>query len=172
MGRELLLFTKSIWYGALLVLTYDILKICRNVIRHSNAFTTFEDLVYWIFCALFLFARFFKENSGILRGYLAAGIVVGSLACYFSISPVFVRFFTFLSKKVWKVLLIPLKIVKKVIKRLKSSLFQGKMFVKRKIGSGVKGLGRHFRNNNKGEEADEEKKGRQKKTRKRKKQKK
>ncbi len=170
MGRELLLFTKSIWYGALLVITYDILTICRNVIRHSTAFIAFEDLIYWIFCALFLFSRFFKENSGILRGYLAAGILVGSLACYFSISPYFVRFFTFLSKKVLRVLEIPLKIVRKMMKRLKSSLFQGKMFVKRKISSGKKGLGRHFRRNNKGEADEENKKGRQKKTRKRKKQ--
>ncbi|WP_230397800.1 spore cortex biosynthesis protein YabQ [Novisyntrophococcus fermenticellae] len=162
MSRELLLFVKSIWYGALLVLTYDVLKISRNVIRHSSAFVALEDLLFWIFCALFLFARYFQENSGILRGYLGAGVLFGSLACYVSISPYFVRFFTFLFKKILKILRIPLNIVKKVIKRLKSGLFRVKLLLRTKLGGRKKG--ERLQSHNKGESDEKKKKRRQKKT--------
>lgn len=161
MSRELLLFAKSIWYGAMLVLAYDLLRISRNVIRHSSAFMAFEDLCYWIFCALFLFVRYFQENSGILRGYLGAGVLIGSLACYVSISPYFVRFFTFLFKKVLIVLKMPLNLVKKVIKRLKSGLFRVKLLLRTKLMGRIKG--ERSRRSNKGESDEKKKKRRQKK---------
>lgn len=127
MSRELLLFAKAFWYGALLVLLYSQLEVFRNVVRHSAFVTGLEDLIYWIFCALFLFSRCFEENSGVLRLYLGAGAAAGGLACRFSVRPFAVRFFTFLWKKIIKVLKIPFLPVKKVIKWLKWKLIRGKL---------------------------------------------
>ena len=158
MSRELLLFVKSIWYGALLVLIYDTLRIGRNVIRHSAAVTAMEDLCFWIFCALFLFSRWFTENSGILRAYLGAGVVLGSLACRLSISPIFVKFFTFLWKKILKVLIFPLNLVKKLIKRLKSRLIRVKLVLNKKLAKRKRGKRPPV--TNKGELNEEKKKRR------------
>ena len=41
MSRELLLFLKSIWYGALLVLIYDLFKISRDVVKHNTVVMAF-----------------------------------------------------------------------------------------------------------------------------------
>lgn len=163
MSRELLLFLKSVWYGAFLVLVYDVLRIERNVIRHSTLFITCQDLCYWIFCALFLFSRYFQENSGILRGYLGAGVVIGSLSCYVSISPYFVRFFSFLLKKLQKVLQIPLDLVKRVIKRLKSRLFRVKLLLRNRAGERKKQQTQREYLKNKGESDGKKKKDRKKK---------
>ena len=175
MSRELLLFLKSIWYGALLVLNYDLFKISRDVVKHKTVVMAFEDLCYWIFCAVFLFAQYFQENSGMLRGYLGAGVLIGSLSCYVSISPYFVRVSCFLLKKVLKVLQLPANIVKKVIKRLKSRLFRVKLIArskseKHKEATDVKGESEvaekgynSYSLNNKGESDGKKKKHRRKK---------
>lgn len=92
MGKELILFMKSLWYGALLLMVYDCLRILRRVFRHSNGVVAFEDLLFWIGSGLFLFSRFFRENSGILRTYMFVGAAAGILAWYFSLSRFFVGF--------------------------------------------------------------------------------
>lgn len=92
MGKELILFMKSLWYGSVLLMAYDCLRILRRVFRHSNRVVAFEDLVFWIGSGLFLFSRFFRENSGILRTYMFVGAAVGTLAWYFSFSRFFVGF--------------------------------------------------------------------------------
>lgn len=91
MGRELILFAKAIWYGALLFAVYDCLRIWRNVVPHSQGVITMEDLLYWTGSSLFLFSRFFRENSGALRAYLFMGTGAGALAWYLSFSSYFVN---------------------------------------------------------------------------------
>lgn len=46
-----------------------------------------EDILYWIFNALFIFYMMYRENSGTVRGYAIAGIVIGMLAYNLTISP-------------------------------------------------------------------------------------
>ena len=110
-----------------------------------------------------------------LRGYLGAGVLIGSLSCYVSISPYFVRVSCFLLKKVLKVLQLPANIVKKVIKRLKSRLFRVKLIArskseKHKEATDVKGESEvaekgynSYSLNNKGESDGKKKKHRRKK---------
>lgn len=132
MSRELLLFIKSFWYGAVLVLFYDLFCMSRKVIRHSLFWITIEDLLYWIFCAFFLFVQFFRDNHAILRSYLGAGVALGSIACYFGISPFFVKSGIFLLKQIIKIIKLPVNIVKKPIKWLKSKIFRVKL--EKKVG--------------------------------------
>ena len=129
MTRELLLFAKSVWYGASLLLLYDVLRIFRRVFRHGPIWTAAEDLLYWVFCAVYLFSKFYQENSGILRAYLFAGILLGVFACSASISTPFVRCGAWLLNQCKKILGFPLKGVKKLIKRLKNQLFRFKIYV-------------------------------------------
>lgn len=161
MSRELLLFAKAFWYGALLVLLYGQLQVFRSVVRHGAFAAGLEDLIYWIFCALFLFSRCFAENSGVLRLYLGAGAAAGGLACRLSVAPLAVRFFTFLWKKLLRILKIPFIPVKKVIKRLKSKGNRGKL-VGRNLAAACR-RGRRRLNRHKGEGYEKKKKYRQKK---------
>lgn len=92
MGKELILFMKSLWYGAVLLFTYDCLRILRRVFQHSAGVVAFEDLLFWSGSSLFLFSRFFRENSGALRTYMFVGVASGVLAWYFSFSSFFIAF--------------------------------------------------------------------------------
>ena len=69
--------------------------------------------------------------------------------------------FSFLFKKILKILRIPLNIVKKVIKRLKSGLFRVKLLLRTKLMGRI--IGERSRRSNKGESDEKKKKRRQKK---------
>ena len=120
MGKELLLFMKSVWYGSFLLIVYDGLRILRRVFRHSNFAVSAEDLVFWTGSALFLFAKYFQDNSGILRGYLFAGVITGILAWHFSLSPYFIKYISVLLIKMRGFIMIPVKKILFFTKRLKS----------------------------------------------------
>lgn len=122
MGKELILFMKSLWYGFLLFFTYDCLRILRRVFRHSVGMVAFEDLLFWSGSSLFLFSRFFRENSGVLRSYMFAGVAAGILAWYFSLSPFFVAFTSGWMRKFKEKILILVKRLKFWMVRCRISL--------------------------------------------------
>lgn len=127
MNRELLLFAKAIWYGAVLLWGYDIFRVLRRVIRHHPALVIIEDLLYWISSGLFLFSRIYQENSGILRGYFFVGVVLGGFAYHFSLSKPFVRILSFCLNKIKKIVQKVLKAVLFLIKRLKFGVLRCKI---------------------------------------------
>lgn len=119
MGRELVLFMTSVWYGSFLMIIYDCLRIMRRVIPHSVGVVAAEDLVFWIGSGLYLFSGFFRENSGILRGYLFAGTIAGAAAWHFSLSGYFVGFLSGILKKIGGIIKIPVQKIFILAKRLK-----------------------------------------------------
>lgn len=122
MGKELILFVKSLWYGAVLLFTYDCLRILRRVFQHSAGVVAFEDLLFWSGSSLFLFSRFFRENSGVLRTYMFVGVASGVLAWYFSLSSFFITFTSGWIKKGKEKILILAKRLKFWIARCRISL--------------------------------------------------
>ena len=84
---EVVLFLHSMAAGVFLLVLYDIIRIVRRVIPHRGLFVAAEDLLYWLFHALFLFYLMYRENSGAVRGYLIAGVLLGMLAYNRTVSP-------------------------------------------------------------------------------------
>lgn len=119
MGKELILFMKSVWYGSFLLIIYDCLRILRRVFKHSNFVVSVEDLVFWIGSGLFLFAKYFQDNSGVLRAYLFVGIAVGVLSWHFSLSPYFVKYISVVLIKIKRIVRIPLQKILFFVKWLK-----------------------------------------------------
>lgn len=119
MGRELILFVKSVWYGSFLFFLYDCLRILRKTVPHTGAAIAVEDLLYWMGAAFFLFSVFFRENSGILRGYLFVGAGVGALAWKCSLSTVWVDGLSRMLIKIHVILKIPTRKLLILAKRLK-----------------------------------------------------
>ena len=119
MGRELILFAKSVWYGSFLFFLYDCLRILRKTVPHTGAAIAVEDLLYWMGAAFFLFSVFFRENSGILRGYLFVGAGVGALAWKCSLSTVWVDGLSRMLIKIHVILKIPTRKLLILAKRLK-----------------------------------------------------
>lgn len=83
MISELLLFGKSILYGAVMAASYDVLRIVRRIIRHKAGVIMIEDLLYWISSSVFLFVNIYQENGGILRGYIFVGVVLGMILWHY-----------------------------------------------------------------------------------------
>ena len=67
----------SLGLGAVLMISYDFLRVFRMMIPHGKWWTGFEDLVYWIYCAIMTFRLLFYQNSGILRGYVIICVFLG-----------------------------------------------------------------------------------------------
>lgn len=76
---ELRLFLISILAGVILFGVYDIGKAFRKAIHHKNGWVAVEDLLYWLFVALFLFYIFFAFNEGVLRNYVILGSLAGTV---------------------------------------------------------------------------------------------
>ena len=67
----------SFLLGAVLMTSYDFLRLFRLLIPHSKWWTGLEDLAYWIYCTVMTFRMLFYQNSGILRGYVIGCVFLG-----------------------------------------------------------------------------------------------
>ncbi|MDO4557078.1 MAG: spore cortex biosynthesis protein YabQ [Lachnospiraceae bacterium] len=111
MIHELLFFFCSLASGALLSFVYDWIRFFRKMIRHSSVAVAVTDFCYWIGGALFLFVVFYQKNDGILRWYAFVGVVGGMLVYILVVRDRLVNFLV-------KMFSIPIKLIKKPIKRL------------------------------------------------------
>lgn len=71
------LAVQSFLLGILLMVSYDCLRIFRLLMKHGSLWTGLEDFIYWIYAASMTFSLLFRENSGILRGYVIVGVFLG-----------------------------------------------------------------------------------------------
>ena len=67
--REFMLFISAFGAGCFLLAVYDALRIIRNVFEHPGVLVSMEDLIYWLFHALYLFRMMYRQNDGEVRGY-------------------------------------------------------------------------------------------------------
>lgn len=78
-GQETTVFFQAVLHGMFLTLFYDLFRILRRLIRHCPAAVSAEDLCYWLAAGCFTFCFAFEKTDGIVRGYTAFGIVLGSV---------------------------------------------------------------------------------------------
>ena len=92
MNQELLFFFKSILTGVFIVFIYDILRICRRIIKHGNIAIALEDLTYWLGIGFLVFIVMYRENNGEIRGYAIIGIGLGMIVYSGSFSKLLVEY--------------------------------------------------------------------------------
>ena len=90
---------KCIGMRAVITAAYDLLRICRNCLRHSHFAVSIEDFFFWVICAIFIFFVLHRENNGILRWYCVGGALVGMAVYGKLISPYFVYIMSTICKK-------------------------------------------------------------------------
>lgn len=74
---EASLAVHSFLLGIVLMISYDLLRLCRLFVPHGNLWTGLEDLAYWSYSAIMTFSLLFRENSGVLRGYVIVCVFFG-----------------------------------------------------------------------------------------------
>ncbi|MCD8012224.1 MAG: spore cortex biosynthesis protein YabQ [Lachnospiraceae bacterium] len=84
--QETAVFLIFILHGATLTLLYDVLRALRRCFRHSLVILSIEDFLFWLLAGFLTFYLAFRKSDGIIRGYAAAGILIGFLLYHFMFS--------------------------------------------------------------------------------------
>lgn len=129
MQQELAFFCRAFLSGVILTVSYDILRIFRNVKAHSVALTGIEDFLYWCMAGIFLFSMIYGENDGVIRVYTLCAAGLGALIYYKGISSLMVKGSTWVLKKLGRLLAFPVRPIRKWRKRLKFQLDRVKIFL-------------------------------------------
>lgn len=124
--RELQIVVNAFFSGVVITVVYDVLRIFRRGIYHSNFWIGVEDLIFWIFVALWTFGVLYRENDGNLRFYTMLFMGTGMILYHRTVSEPLVLFFGKVLRKLVNLLMIPLKLLKFYIvfleKKLQKSL--------------------------------------------------
>ena len=72
---ELQFFYKAFLLGALMMMSYDGVRIFRRLIPHGTIAVALEDILYWLVCGVYIFRMLYLENSGAIRGFAIAAVV-------------------------------------------------------------------------------------------------
>ena len=76
---ELQFFSKAFLLGAVMMILYDGVRIFSRILPHGAAAVAAEDILYWLFCGVCIFRMLYVENSGAIRGFAIAAVVLGML---------------------------------------------------------------------------------------------
>lgn len=117
----------SVLMGIFITFVYDLLRIFRRVVPHTFAVVSLEDLVFWVYCGAEVFLLMYRESNGTLRWFAVLGALAGMFFYKKTISPLFVKWVSFLLGKV-------LKLLGKILKCLCRPFW----FAGRKTGSAIR----------------------------------
>ncbi len=81
----------SLGMGVFITFVYDLFRIWRRVCAHNRFFVSFEDLLFWIFCAISVFYMMHTQSNGTLRWFAVLGALVGMFLYKKTVSPFFVK---------------------------------------------------------------------------------
>ncbi|MBQ8591835.1 MAG: spore cortex biosynthesis protein YabQ [Lachnospiraceae bacterium] len=139
--EEVYFFLHSLLMGVMITFVYDVLIIFRQVIRHNHFCISLEDLLFWIVCAIGIFAMLYQENNGVPRWFAIVGAAVGMMLYKVTFSRLFIKLMT-------KVLTAVLHAFVKVVAiMVKPFAFAGRKMKKcsSRIGVFFKKIGRFFK---------------------------
>ena len=107
--------------GILIGLIFDIFRIIRKLFKTPDFLTYIEDICFWIISGLILIYFIFIFNNGEIRLYMFIAISLGIITYILTFSRFFViigyKFSNFVKKLIINILIIPLKILKKLLFR-------------------------------------------------------
>lgn len=85
--KETMVFFLSVLYGSGILFFYDLLRSVRRVFRHGLAAVFAEDFLFCLVVGFLIFLFSFFETEGVIRGYLAVGMVIGAVLYHLTLSP-------------------------------------------------------------------------------------
>lgn len=115
--READFFLISMLSGCFMILVYDVLRVFRRLMKHGIFWVAIEDMIYWISCAILIFAMLYQKNDGLIRGFAIGGIVIGMLFYNHFISPWAIKGIVWILKKIIGILSYPLRLMRKSVQK-------------------------------------------------------
>lgn len=81
----------ALFMGVFITFVYDGLIILRKVVPHRALMESLEDLLFWIFCAVYVFMWLYRESNGTLRWFAIAGALAGMILYKKTISGLLIK---------------------------------------------------------------------------------
>lgn len=81
----------ALFMGVFITFVYDGLIILRKVVPHKALVESLEDLLFWIFCAVYVFVWMYRESNGTLRWFAIAGALAGMIIYKKTISGLLIK---------------------------------------------------------------------------------
>lgn len=92
MVDENVFLVHAFFMGIYITFVYDLLRILRRVVPHSNFAVAVEDLAFWVYCAGKVFLLMHHESDGTLRWFAVLGALVGMILYRRTLGALFVRY--------------------------------------------------------------------------------
>ena len=89
-------FLLSCALGGVLCLVFDILRSIRKVKEFGKVAIFFQDILFFVFCALVTFCFLLATTAGELRGFVLVGMVLGAVFLRLTLSRFFVVALSFI----------------------------------------------------------------------------
>lgn len=87
-----------------MMIAYDGIRIFRRILPHNTAAVAIEDLLYWLASGVCIFRMLYLENSGAIRGFAIAAVVLG-MVIYLQLSKILKKLGKKLHSSVKKVIM-------------------------------------------------------------------
>lgn len=88
---EAVFLLRSVICGMILGIGYEIMGRIVGLLFRRKWWRGLEDLLYWVICALVLFAMICEENGGTIRWYVLVGASAGAGVYYCVVCPILHR---------------------------------------------------------------------------------
>lgn len=73
---ELRYLGAAAYWGIVLFLLYDLLRILRNTFHHAKLIIGIQDICFWIVAGILIFRMMYLQNDGMIRWYSTVATVV------------------------------------------------------------------------------------------------
>lgn len=90
----------SLCMGVFILFLYDCLRILRRVLPHARFVVPLEDFAFWVYCGAQVFLLMYHESNGTLRWFAVLGALAGMFFYRKWISPLFVKYISFLLSRI------------------------------------------------------------------------
>jgi spore cortex biosynthesis protein YabQ len=122
MASQAMFFVWTMALGAVSGAVFDVFRIIRRIVRHSDFLTQIEDLLYWLFVSVLIFYFILHHNSGEVRIYAIIGVFSGMCLYFLTLSRLVVKLSLFvigIIKKIIamtiRILLLPIRLTAKLL---------------------------------------------------------
>ncbi|WP_312368526.1 spore cortex biosynthesis protein YabQ [Lachnoclostridium sp.] len=127
---ELRYLAAASYWGIILFLVYDLLRILRNTFHHGKIVIGIQDICFWIVAGILIFRMMYLQNDGMIRWYSTVAMVLSMVLYQKIFSPMIVglgtKFTLFIKNcilRLLKLLVSPIMFIISKIKKIIRFLF-------------------------------------------------
>jgi len=116
--EQTMLFLSTILAGVGMAVIYDMFRIFRKMVKHSNTLVYLEDAAYWIIVSILMFYFMLSQNYGEIRIFTIIGAAIGAVLYIATLSPFIIKFSVIIIDFIIRIIATAVKIILAPIKLL------------------------------------------------------